>query len=41
MTLTIGSWTIELTRTHAYFKAMGWEGLVDFTGQVGSSFNRA
>lgn len=41
MTLTIGSWTIELTRTHAYLKALGWECLVDFTGHVGSSLNRA
>ena len=40
MTLNLGSWTIELTATHAYFKVWGWEGLVDFTGSVGHSLNR-
>ncbi len=41
MTLTVGSWTFEITRSHAYFKVFGWEGLWDFTGKVGSSINRA
>ena len=40
MTLNLGSWTIEITATHAYGKAMGWEWLIDFTGQTGSSLNR-
>lgn len=40
MKLEVGSWTFEVTRTHAYFKACGWEGLWDFSGTVGSSLNR-
>lgn len=41
MTINIGSWTLEVTRSHLYVKALGWEGLIDFTGQVGSSLNRS
>ena len=40
MTFNLGRWTFELTRSHAYFKAMGYEGLLDFTGQVGNSFDK-
>lgn len=40
MSLTIGSWSLEVTRSHAFFRALGWEGLWDFTGQVGNSLNR-
>jgi len=40
MTMKIGRWTFEATRTHVYFNALGWEGLWDFGGQVGSSLNR-
>ena len=40
MSVTIASWTFELTRSHLFFRAAGWEGLLDFTGQVGSILNR-
>ena len=40
MTIETRKFTIEATRTHLYFRAFGWEGLLDLTGQLGSSLNR-
>lgn len=40
MTFTLRNCTLEITRSHLYVKALGWEALLDFTGQVGSSLNR-
>jgi len=48
MTIETHRFTLEITRSHLYWKALvgilgrthGWEGLVDFTGTVGSSVNR-
>jgi hypothetical protein len=40
MTIETRRFTFEITRSHLYWKALGWEGLVDFTGTVGSSVNR-
>lgn len=40
MTITTRYLTIEVTRSHAYLRCWKVEGLLDFTGQVGSSLNR-